>query len=144
MTDAADAAQVAARVRVEADERRQRGEYPEGLEAHLDRHYHAIVREDRGRLAERLREEAGRLAANVELAWQAVAADSRLPGGSAFHRAVAASVERQVGPLIEQLREFTRAVAAVLELEAQALGELRGHVDGVVEHLADSEDARAP
>lgn len=133
MTDSSD---IGARVRDEASARRSRGEYPEGLEEHLDRHYRVIAQQGRGERAARLREQAGRLRAigNVEV--PEVPADSRVPGGRLFHRLVASSVRRQIEPLVGQLNEFRDAVGQVLEVEAEALADLRGHVDAVSERFA--------
>lgn len=137
MTDLSPPADLGDQIRAEAQARRDRAEYPDDLERHLDRHFHAIVTEGRGDKARLLREQVGRLRANVALAWEAVPATSRVPGGSALHAFVARSIERQLGPVLAQLHEFTEAVAAILDLEAEALAEVRAHLDALAERVAD-------
>lgn len=128
--------EAAERVRAEAAARRERGEYPEGLEEHLDRHYHEIAKQGRGERARLLAELAGRLGAAADLELGDVPADSRVPGGRVFHRLVRRSVRRQLEPLLHDLRSFTAAVASILEAQAEAMAELRTHVDAVSERFA--------
>ncbi len=130
------------RLRERVDERRRVGEYPEGLEADLDLHFHHIaVRGVRDRLA-RLREAF----AEADATGRAVGAEhipttSERRGGELVHRTVAAVVHRQVEGALEQVREYADALAEAHRAQLLAHADLAGKVDDVRDLLASADDA---
>lgn len=133
-----------ARLRAMVEERRRKGEYPEGLEHDLDQHFRRIV-------AYRSSPEVGDL--EVQLAEldrrgtfgaERIEVGSRAPGGAMVHRLVARLVSRQTEGVLAQLRDFADSVRDVLHALAHVAQSPHGHVhpdlvgqlDAVLERLA--------
>lgn len=129
------------------DERRRRGEYPEGLEYDLDQHFRRIV-------AYRTSAEVGDLEAQLadldrraRFTVQRIELGSRAPGGEKIHRLVARVVGRQTEGVLAQLREFSDGVRDVLRSVAGIAQSPHGHVhsdlvgqlDAILERLASYE-----
>lgn len=120
-------------IRGRAEERRAAGEYPPGLEHHLDRHFREVAEGGRGHLVHMARERAQELRRLAELKMADVAPDSRLPGGSVIHRVVSRSAHRQLEPVLEELRRFTDVVASALEAQQDAITEMQARLDALGE-----------
>jgi hypothetical protein len=103
----------AAMTRVYADlaARRARGETPEFVVDELRRHFDAVVEAYDGALLELPPVEVDGVG-RARLVTGVVATDSRLPGGSSIHRAVAKVVGRQVQGLAQQIRDFGEELGA--------------------------------
>lgn len=138
---------VVARLRAMVEERRRRGEYPEGLEHDLDQHFRRIVAYrtsiEVGALEAQLAELDRRARFNV----QRIELGSRAPGGERVHRLVARVVGRQTEGVLAQLREFSDGVRDVLRTIAGVAQSPHGHVhvdlvgqlDAILERLASYE-----
>lgn len=131
-----------ARLRERVDERRRAGEYPEGLEADLDLHFHHIaVRGVRDRLA-RLREAFAEAdATGRRVGAEHIPTTSERRGGELVHRTVAAVVRRQVEGALDQVREYADALAEAHRAQLLAHADLAGTVDDIRDLLASADDA---
>ena len=132
-----------AQLRERVERRRQAGEYPEGLEEDLDRHFRRI-------LAHRATPEHGQLQARVrelsELSFTsaAIGTDSGMPGGAVLHGLVAKAVARQTEGILQQVRQLADATTRALEAVVASLEDPYGHVhadlvdqlDAVLDRLA--------
>lgn len=129
------------------EERRRKGEYPEGLERDLDQHFRRIV-------AYRASHEVGDLEAQLtkldrrgRFTVDRIEFSSRAPGGEKFHRLVGRVVGRQTEGVLAQLREFSDGVREVLRTLAGIAQSPHGHVhsdlvgqlDAILERLASYE-----
>ncbi|GAC1327463.1 MAG: hypothetical protein NVSMB17_01490 [Candidatus Dormibacteria bacterium] len=132
-----DVDSLVARLRERVEERRRSGQYPEGLEADLDRHFEMAVaaslrtRADLEALLHQLR------AASAPIDLEAVPTISSLPMGSSFHQAFARLVHRHTRPIAERVHEHTDAVNALLEaIVTQELPDIVARIDATMERLA--------
>lgn len=138
---------VVAHLRAMVDERRRKGEYPDGLEHDLYQHFRRIV-------AYRATPEAGDLEAQLAeldrrgtFGAERIEVGSRAPGGEAVHRLVARVVSRQTEGILVQLRDFADGVRDVVRTLADAAQSPHGHVhpdlvgqlDAVLERLGSYE-----
>ena len=127
-------------------ERRLAGDYPVGLEQQLESEFAGLLR-----TIDRHEIDTDQLAALVQDVVVTAhdrhleaSDDSRLPGGSAAHRAISRVVMRQTNPLAESIRDLGVSVAdALWELrrlfEAQRSADERQLLDavaGVLDRLA--------
>ena len=138
-----DMDEVIAQLRERVERRRQAGEYPEGLEDDLDRHFKRILAHratpEHGKLRERVRE-FGELSFERD----AIATDSGVPGGAALHALVAKAVARQTEGILQQVRRLADATEAALQAVVASLEDPYGHVhadlvdqlDAVLDRLA--------
>lgn len=139
--------EVVARLRFMVDERRRRGEYPEGLEHDLDEHFRRIVAYRASPEAGELEAELAELDRRARFAGERIELGSRAPGGAQVHRLVARLVSRQTEGVLAQLREFADGVRDVLRTLAGIAQSSHGHVhtdlvgqlDAVLERLASYE-----
>lgn len=129
-----------ATLRDRVERRRLDGGYPPGLEAQLDGHF-ARVTGDRPPtpsfvLADL--EEAVHELDHFEYRRDAIPVESRLPGGSAMHRAIAKGVGRQIQGVLEQAQDQSHRVARTIALMAQATNMLADAYDTrVIQQLDD-------
>lgn len=145
---APDMDEVIARLRERVERRRQAGEYPEGLEDDLDRHFKRI-------LAHRATPDHGQLQARVreldELSFErgAIATDSGMPGGALLHSLIAKAVARQTEGILQQVRQLADATGAAFQAVVASLEDPHGHLhadlidqlDAVLDRLATFEKA---
>ena len=127
-------------------ERRLAGEYPVGLELQLESEFAGMLRSiDRHEIDT---DQLAGLVQGVVVAAHDMHLDgsdeSRLPGGSAAHRAVSRIVQRQTNPLAESIRDLGVSIADALWevrrlMEAQRSADERQLLDaisGVLDRLA--------
>lgn len=111
------------------EERRSRGDYPPGLEQDLDAHFRSIVRRGRApydpTTLPTLLAEVRRTAA---FSPDEIAYDSSIPGGAAFHRAVAKVASRQTQGLLQQFQAFADATRDLLTHLVESVGNPSTHV----------------
>lgn len=135
---------VVARLRAMVDERRRRGEYPEGLEHDLDQHFRRIVAYRTSTEVGDLEAQLAELDRRARFTVQRIELGSRAPGGEKIHRLVARVVGRQTEGVLAQLREFSDGVRDVLRTIAAVAQSPHGHVhsdlvgqlDAILERLA--------
>lgn len=98
--------------------RRQEGKYPPGLEQQLEAEFVAILEVvHRGKdEVEHIAHEITRLRDEINSLNGVVTAQSRIPGGSLFHRFVGKIVGRQTRGLAQQTQEALRRQLDLLEL----------------------------
>lgn len=109
-------------LRARVAEREAAGAYPPGLEDSLDRHFRQIAVHRAPRYDyEGLRHRIAALAVAGSFRVDDIAFDTRLPGGSQLHRAVAKLVSRQTAGVLAQVQRYADAVHEVL---AEVLGAL--------------------
>lgn len=136
------------RLRERVEERRERGVYPNDLEASLDAHFQRIAAHrptpyDYDALRRRLSDLDEAMAfspANIPY-------ESSLPGGAALHRTIGKAVSRQTAGILEQLQRYAGALRDVLREMVVVLehpnshvhAELLGQVDGLLERVAEFE-----
>lgn len=134
-------------------EREQAGEYPPGLEDELDAHFGRIaVHRMPSYNFDLLRQRIAGLEHVGSFSPDAIAMDTRLPGGSQLHRTVAKIVSRQTQGILAQVQRYADSVREVLweivaALESPAAHthvELAGELDSVFERLAVYERAGSP
>ncbi|MEO7837245.1 MAG: class I SAM-dependent methyltransferase, partial [Acidimicrobiales bacterium] len=135
---------VVARLRAMVEERRRKGEYPDGLEHDLDQHFRRIVAYRASPAGGELDARLAELDVRAAFGADQIAAGSRAPGGAAVHRLVARLVARQTDGILAQLRDFADGVRPVLRSLAGAVQSPDSHVhtdvvgqlDAVLERLA--------
>lgn len=135
---------VVARLQAMVEERRRRGEYPDGLERDLDEHFRRVV-------AFRASPEVGDLGSKLaeldrrgSFGTDRIAVDSRAPGGDKVHRLVSRLVARQTEGILAQVRDFADSARDVLHTLAEVVQsphshvhpDLVGQLDAVLERLA--------
>ena len=126
-----------ARLKERVEERRRSGQYPDGLEADLDRHFEMAVaaslrtRADLKSLLEEIQ------AASAGLSLDNISLVSSVPLGSSVHRTIARAVHRQTEGIVHQVQRYTAAVDALLQaVVAQELPDIVARLDAVMERLA--------
>lgn len=126
-----------ARLRERVEERRRSGQYPDGLEADLDRHFEMAVaaslrtRADLEVLLEDVR------MASAQIGAEHISTISSVPLGSSVHRSIARVVHRQTEGVLHQVQQHTRAVDALLAMiVTQELPDIVARLDAVMERLA--------
>lgn len=117
------------RLRARVDSRRASGEYPEGLEEQLDRHFNAIVRHRSDRYDfEGLQAKVAAVDDARSFSPGKISLESGLPAGAVLHKAVAKAVSRQTQGVIEQVQGFADAVSVLLREIVNALENPRTHI----------------
>jgi hypothetical protein len=131
-----DVDELVVRLRERVEERRRSGQYPEGLEADLDRHFEMAVaaslrtRADLGALLEDVR------VASAQIGEEHISSISSVPLGSSVHRSIARLVHRQTEGVLQQVQRHARAVDALLEvIVTQELPDIVARLDAVMERL---------
>jgi O-antigen chain-terminating methyltransferase len=134
-------------------ERERSGEYPPGLEQELDAHFDRIaVHRVPAHSFDELRHRIGALVEAGSFSPDQISFDTRVPGGSQLHRAVAKMVSRQTQGILEQMQRFSdgvrealwEVVAALESPAAHTHVELSGELDAIFERLATYERAGSP
>ena len=135
-----DLERLLATLRDRVEQRRSDGAYPPGLETELDGHF-ARLTGDRpsspsfvlGELEQAL-DDLG----NFVYRRDAISNGSRLPGGSALHRAIAKGVGRQIQGVLEQTQDQSQRVFRTVALMARATNLLAEEYDTrVIQQLDD-------
>lgn len=116
-------------LRARVEERRAGGEYPDGLERDLDRHFREVVARGVHDPVRRFHTALAEAERTAEMRAEAIPADSEVPGGRLVHRAVARLVGRQVEGVLMQAREHARASLEVHRAELFAISELATRLD---------------
>lgn len=129
MADEGDIDRLIQRLRERVEERRASGEYPDGLEDDIDRHYREVVARGMQDPLRRLHTAVAEAERTAELRADAIPADSDLPGGRLLHRIVARLVGRQVEGVLMQVRDHARSVLEVQRAELFALNDLSSRID---------------
>jgi 2-polyprenyl-3-methyl-5-hydroxy-6-metoxy-1,4-benzoquinol methylase len=135
-----DLERVITTLRQRVERRRRDGGYPPGLESDLDGHF-ARVTGDRPPtpsflLAEL--EQAVEELDNFEYRRDNISTESRLPGGSRLHRAIAKGVGRQIQGVLEQTQDQSHRVAHTISLMSRATNMLADAYDTrVIQQLDD-------
>jgi SAM-dependent methyltransferase len=145
--------ELVAQLRQRVAEREKAGEYPPGLEDELDAHFDRIaVHRMPSYNFDLLRQRIAGLEHAGSFSPDAIAMDTRVPGGSQLHRTVAKIVGRQTAGILAQVQRYADAVREALweivaALESPAAHthvELAGELDAVFERLAVYERAGSP
>lgn len=131
-------------------ERESTGQYPPGLEDDLDAHFDRIAVHHAPKYSfHDLREKVGRLGLLGSFNPRTIRLDTRVPGGTQLHRAIAKVVSRQTSGILEQMQGFSDGVRAALWEVVTALespsththADLAGELDAIFERLAAYERA---
>lgn len=137
-------------IRQRAEERRQAGEYPPGLEHDLDVHFRHIVEHRPVRDLDSLHAAMADFESRLTFDPAGIPVGSRMPGGELLHRTVSKVITRQAGWLAQQLQDFAESVRVVLWKMVQTLdspthvhAELTAELDAVLDRLAFYERAPA-
>ena len=116
-------------LRHRVEQRRRAGEYPDGLEGDLDRHFRRIQGMQGGHVtSEQLAEAVETVRAASHFDRGRIEGESRIPGGELAHRAVSKAVGRQIDGVLEQLREYSDTVRDALALLTDAVDDPPRHV----------------
>jgi len=123
--DRPDIDALVAELRARVAARRERGEYPGGLEddldarfAHLQRHQVAPARPFD------VRAQVARMAAALPLGRSRIGLTSARKGGAAVHQVVARAVARQTEGILQQVQAFAQPAAESIEALAEAVDRL--------------------
>jgi len=135
-----DLERLLATLRDRVERRRLAGVYPPDLEAELDGHFERLTG-DRpptpSFLLAELEQALDQLV-NFEYRRDAISDESRLPGGSTLHRAIAKGVGRQIQGVLEQTQDQSRRVVRAIALMARATNMLADAYDTrVIQQLDD-------
>jgi 2-polyprenyl-3-methyl-5-hydroxy-6-metoxy-1,4-benzoquinol methylase len=133
-------------LRERIEQRRAAGEYPPGLEADLEQHFErlATVRPPSATFALAELEQACGALGPVQFRQEAIPLESRLPGGSALHRAVAKTVGRQIRGVLEQVQRQSDDIVRAIDALAGATTVLADAYDTqVLQQLDDLQDELA-
>ena len=135
-----DIERLIATLRNRVERRRSDGAYPPGLEADLDGHFTRVTG-DRpptpSFLLAELEQAVDELD-NFEYRRENISTQSRLPGGSRFHRAIAKGVGRQIQGVLEQTQDQSHRVAHTISLMSRATNMLADQYDTrVIQQLDD-------
>lgn len=124
--------EVVAQLEARVAERRAAGDYPPGLEEQLEAHFSKMLRAlyDTNAATQSLAAHVNSVALVLDGMSHRVETGSRIPGGSAVHRAAAVLVRRQSQHIIGQVSALGAAIHAVLDetrryLDAQRVGDDR-------------------
>jgi 2-polyprenyl-3-methyl-5-hydroxy-6-metoxy-1,4-benzoquinol methylase len=135
-----DLRRLLATLRDRVEKRRADGEYPPGLEAELDGHFERLTG-DRPPTPSFLLAELEHALDDLdrfEYRGDAVSYDSRIPGGSALHRAIAKGVGRQIQSVLAQTQDQSHRVVRTIALMARATNMLADAYDTrVIQQLDD-------
>jgi hypothetical protein len=145
--DSSDIDQLLAEIRTRVAERRKKGDYPPGLEIQLESEFRGIVdreRRDWNASQRRLTEQMTRVSEAFACVTGIVSAESRILGGSFFHRLIARLTGRQVQGVAAQVRtastelvELVRFIADLQQAQEDADRRLVIHLTkSTLDHLA--------
>ena len=102
-----------ARVQAEADERRRRGDVPEGVETEIGATFRRVQRQrDIALAAPELHRDHLRRVAHFSV--DRIEVTSSVRGGDVVHQAVGRAVSRQTAGVLHQVQEFADAVVPLL------------------------------
>ena len=116
--ETADADDLMGTLHKRVEDRRRGGQYPPNLEEDLDQHFVRLTR-DRPASPAFLMDELEHALNNVQhfkYTRERISYDSKVPGGGGVHRAIGATVSRQVQGVLEQAQEQSQFVARALTL----------------------------
>jgi 2-polyprenyl-3-methyl-5-hydroxy-6-metoxy-1,4-benzoquinol methylase len=135
-----DLERLLATLRDRVEQRRVAGEYPPELEAELDGHFERLTG-DRpptpSFLLAELEQALDQLG-HFEYRRDVIGTRSRIPGGSAVHRAIAKGVGRQIQGVLEQTQDQSHRVVRTIALMARATNMLADAYDTrVIQQLDD-------
>lgn len=138
-------------LRARVEERRQSGAYPPELEERLAAHFHRITHTRVQPSMEDVREALDDLPHRFDFRVERTPVESRVPGGTAAHKALAKLQARQLVGAYEQMRDFAEGVYTALLRMADAMEnanshvhqDLVGQIDVMLERLAGYERAPA-
>jgi SAM-dependent methyltransferase len=139
-----------ARLRERVNERRESGDYPEGLEEQLEEHFHRIVFHRMKSQVDQLQADVDAIDSHMDFSLSGVGHDSGMPGGEMLHKALNKAMVRYTDAMQNQLREYAEAIRRAIRTLAAAIqdpnththGDLIGHLDAILERLNSYE--RAP
>jgi hypothetical protein len=102
-----------ARVQAEAEERRRRGDCPEGVETEIGETFRRVQRQREVALAapDLFRDHLRRVS---HFSPERIEVSSKVRGGDVLHQAVARAVSRQTAGVLHQVQEFADAVVPLL------------------------------
>jgi hypothetical protein len=102
-----------ARVQAEAQERRRRGDYPEGVETEIGETFRRVQRQRDVPLAvpELFRDHVRRVS---HFAPDRIDVSSKVRGGDVVHQAIGRAVSRQTAGVLHQVQEFADAVVPLV------------------------------
>jgi SAM-dependent methyltransferase len=137
-------------LRQRVEERRQAGAYPADFEEKMAGHFRRITTHRIVPNLDDLRAALDDVDRTSHFAMERTAIESRMPGGSRMHGALAKLQARQIVGALSQVHEFAEAVGQALMLVVAALenpnshvhGDLVGQIDSALETVAGYE--RAP
>jgi 2-polyprenyl-3-methyl-5-hydroxy-6-metoxy-1,4-benzoquinol methylase len=135
-----DLERLLAALRDRVEQRRAAGEYPPGVEADLDGHFARLTGNRPPTPAFLLADLDQALddLEHFEFRRAAIGVDSRIPGGSFFHRTVAKGVSRQIEGVLAQTQQQSHRVARTIALAARATNMLADAYDTrVIQQLDD-------
>jgi O-antigen chain-terminating methyltransferase len=138
-----------ARLKSRVEERRAAGEYPDGLEEELERHFHRIVFHRTNPQIDKLQADIDALDSHMQFTLENVGVDSDIPGGELIHKALTKALARTHNAMTEQVQTFAEAVrralitlaATVQDPTSHVHSDLVGHLDAVLERLNSYEQA---
>lgn len=142
--------ELVAELRRRVEERRNAGDYPDGLEDELDSRFRRIASQQVGDI-EAVRVSLLHLESTLGFAVARIPTQSEQPGGELAHKVMRKAFGRQTQGIIEQVRPFAeavrdalRALAAVLETPGtHEHADLEGRLETVLERMAALERAPA-
>lgn len=142
--------ELVAELRRRVEERRNAGDYPDGLEDELDSRFRRIASQQVGDI-EAVRVSLLHLESTLGFAVARIPTTSEQPGGELAHKVMRKAFGRQTQGIIEQVRPFAeavrdalRALAAVLETPGtHEHADLEGRLETVLERMAALERAPA-
>jgi hypothetical protein len=122
-------AEAIARISQRAEARKTDGEYTASFETELDRHFRGIASNLAAEktAVRNLNRSVEALITTPSFSRAQIDTQSRMPGGSLFHRIVGKLVSRQVEGIFQQLREHDDAQSAVLKDLAHTLELIATH-----------------
>ena len=141
-----------AELRAKVEARRSAGQYPPGLEEDLAAHFHRLLarRLEPARAVD-LQGPLARVEAALPLNRERIPLESQLPGGAAFHKAVAKLITRQTEGVLQQAQLFAEPVRqalvaltmAVEDLTREVRDDLAAQVAAIVDRQAAHERTAA-
>jgi SAM-dependent methyltransferase len=149
-SSASDFEELLETLRARVAQRRENGEYPEGLEAELEGHFRRLSRQREVPDLTDVREKLDELDKLPGFSVTRIPVDSNVALGSRVHQLIGRAVGRQTQGIFEQVTEFRTVVEQLLAAIVDQLGrptahnhdDLIGLVEAVVSRLSEYE--RAP
>src|SRR5687768_12129162 len=94
------------RLRARVAERREAGDYPDGLEQELEQHFRRIVFHRTQPDVDQLKADVNALDSHMNFSRANMPIDSDMPGGEIIHRAVNKALARNSEGILQQVQEF--------------------------------------